>query len=319
VIGTGASAIQLVPAIQPRVSRMHVFQRTPAWIMPHPDRPITRAERGVYRVLPAAQRLMRAGIYWARETFVLGFLHRRLMRLPERIARRHLRSQVPDPELRRKLTPDYAIGCKRILISNDFYPALTEPNVDVVTEGVEEVRPSSIVTSDGIEREVDTIIFGTGFHVTDMPIAERVRGRGGLLLADAWRDGVEAHLGSTVAGFPNLFIVPGPNTGLGHNSMVFMIESQIAYALDCLRVMDERGIGAVDVRADAQAASNADIQRNMQGTVWLSGCASWYLDASGRNTTLWPGFTYPFRRRTRRFDPAEYSLRPAVAAPVPSG
>jgi cation diffusion facilitator CzcD-associated flavoprotein CzcO len=318
VIGTGASAIQFVPQIQPRVDRMHVFQRTPPWIMPHPDRPISRTERRVYRVVPAAQRLMRAGIYWARETFVFGFLHRRLMQLPERIARRHLRSQVPERGLRAKLEPDYAIGCKRILISNDFYPTLSEPNVEVVSESIREVRRSSVVTADGVEREVDTIIFGTGFHVTDMPIAQRVRGRGGQLLADAWRDGMEAHLGATVAGFPNLFIVPGPNTGLGHTSMVFMIESQIAYVLDCLRVMRERGIGAVDVRPDAQAASNAEIQNGMKGTVWLSGCASWYLDASGRNTTLWPGFTYRFRQRTRRFDPTDYTLSPAVAARVPA-
>jgi cation diffusion facilitator CzcD-associated flavoprotein CzcO len=318
VIGTGASAIQFVPQIQPRVGRLHLFQRTPAWIMPHPDRPISRFERRVYRVFPAAQRLMRAGIYWARETFVFGFLHRRLMRMPQRIARRHLRSQVADPELRAKLTPDYEIGCKRILISNDFYPSVTKPNVEVVTDGVREVRASSIVDSEGVERGIDTIIFGTGFQVAKMPIAERVRGRDGRLLADAWRDGMQAHLGTTVAGFPNLFVVPGPNTGLGHTSMVFMIESQIAYVLDCMRVMDANGVGAVDVRPRIQAAYNDDVQENMEGTVWLSGCASWYLDASGRNTTLWPGFTYDFRRRTSRFDPAHYELRAAVPAPVPA-
>jgi cation diffusion facilitator CzcD-associated flavoprotein CzcO len=311
VIGTGASAIQFVPQIQRRVGRLHLFQRTPAWIMPHPDRPISRLERRVYRAFPAAQRLMRAGIYWARETFVFGFLHRRLMRMPQRIARRHLRSQVADADLRAKLTPDYQIGCKRILISNDFYPSLAKPNVEVVTDGVAAVRASSIVDAAGVEREVDTIIFGTGFQVAKMPIAERVRGRDGQLL-----DGMQAHLGTTVAGFPNLFIVPGPNTGLGHTSMVVMIESQIAYVLDCLRVMDANGAGAVDVRPDVQAAYNDEVQENMGGTVWLSGCASWYLDASGRNRTLWPGFTYRFRQRTRRFDPAHYELRAAVPAPV---
>jgi cation diffusion facilitator CzcD-associated flavoprotein CzcO len=318
VIGTGASAIQFVPQIQPRVGRLHLFQRTPAWIMPHADRPLSRLERRVYGAFPAAQRLMRAGIYWARETFVLGFLHRRLMRMPARIARRHLRSQVADPELRAKLTPDYQIGCKRILISNDFYPSLAKPNVEVVTDGVREVRESSIVDAAGVEREVDTIIFGTGFQVAQMPIAERVRGRDGQRLADAWRDGMQAHLGTTVAGFPNLFIVPGPNTGLGHTSMVFMIESQIAYVLDSMRVMDELGAGAVNVRPEVQAAYNAAVQEDMKGTVWLSGCASWYLDASGRNRTLWPGFTFAFRRRTSRFDPAHYELRAAVPAPVPA-
>jgi cation diffusion facilitator CzcD-associated flavoprotein CzcO len=316
VIGTGASAIQFVPQIQPRVGRLHLFQRTPAWIMPHPDRPIGRFERAVYRAFPAAQRLMRAAIYWARETFVVGFLHRRFMRLPRRIARRHLRAQVPDPELRAKLEPSYEIGCKRILLSNDFYPALSQPNVEVVTGGAAEVRPSSIVDAAGVEREVDTIILGTGFHVTRMPIAERVRGRHGRALSEAWSEGMQAHLGTTVPGFPNLFVIPGPNTGLGHTSMVFMIESQIAYVLDCMRVMAKRDAGAVDVRPDAVATYNAEVQERMEGTVWLSGCASWYLDASGRNTTLWPGFTMDFRRRTRRFDPADYELSAAVPAPA---
>src|SRR5437763_6919370 len=317
--GPGASAIQFVPKIQPRVERLHLFQRTPAWIMPHADRPISRLERRVYRRFPRAQRLMRAAIYWARETFVLGFLHRRLMRLPARVARLHLRTQVPDPELRSNLTPDYEIGCKRILVSNDFYPAVTQPNVELVPRGAKEVRARSIVDAAGVEREVDTIIFGTGFQVTRMPIAEHLRGRGGRRLAEAWRDGMQAHLGTMVAGFPNLFIVPGPNTGLGHTSMVFMIESQIAYVLDCMRVMEARGAGAVDVRPEVQAAYNGDVQERSRHTVWLSGCASWYLDPSGRNTTLWPGFTFSFRHKTSRFDPAHFELRAAVPAPLPAG
>src|SRR2546429_2216037 len=172
-------------------------------------------------------------------------------------------------------------------MSNVFYPAVTQPNVELVPGGAKEVRARSIVDAAGVEREVDTIIFGTGFQVTRMPIAEHLRGRGGRLLAEAWRDGMQAHLGTTVAGFPNLFIVPGPNTGLGHTSMVFMIESQIAYVLDIMRAMDERGVGAVDVRPEVQAAYNAAVQEDMKGTVWLSGSASWYLDAPGRNRTLW--------------------------------
>ena len=184
VVGTGASAIQFVPKIQPRVSRLHVFQRTAPWIMPRPDRPLRPWERHLYRALPAAQLLMRAGIYWARESFVVGFRHPRAMRLAERLALRHLERQVPDPELRRKLTPTYRIGCKRVLISNDYLPALTKENVEVVTDAIAEVRPRSIVTADGSERAVDTIIFGTGFHVTDMPAAERIRGRDGQTLAE---------------------------------------------------------------------------------------------------------------------------------------
>ena len=310
VVGTGASAIQFVPKIAPRVGRLHVFQRTAPWIMPRPDRPLKGWERRLYRVLPAAQLLMRAGIYWARESFVFGFRNPRIMRRAERLALRHLQRQVRDPQLRRKLTPSYRMGCKRVLISNDYLPALGRGNVEVVTDAIREVRPRSIVTADGTEREVDTIIFGTGFHVTDMPAAERVRGRDGRTLAEHWQGSPQAHMGSMVAGYPNLFFLVGPNTGLGHNSIVFMIESQVNYVLDALALMRARGAAELDVRPEAQAAYNARIQEQMRGTVWTSGgCASWYLDANGRNTTLWPTFTWPFRTRTRRLEPAEYELR----------
>jgi cation diffusion facilitator CzcD-associated flavoprotein CzcO len=312
VVGTGASAIQFVPRIQREVGELHVFQRTPPWIMPHPDRPLSRLERVAYRRVPALQRLMREGIYWARETFVLGFLHEHVMRLPERLARMHLRRQVADPGLRAKLTPDYRIGCKRILISNDYLPALGRPNVALHTGGVREVRGRTVVAGDGSEAEVDTIIFGTGFHVTDMPAARRVRGRGGLLLDDVWRGSPQAYKGTTIAGFPNLFMLVGPNTGLGHSSMVFMIEAQIAYVMDCLRTMDERGLRTVDVRPEAQARFVAGVQAGMEGTVWASGCASWYLDDTGRNSTLWPGFTWRYRNLTRRFDVDHYDVAPAA-------
>jgi cation diffusion facilitator CzcD-associated flavoprotein CzcO len=308
VVGTGASAIQFVPRIQPEVLQLNVFQRTPPWILPRYDRDFTATERWVFRHVPLAQRAARAGIYWSREGFVAGFtVEPRLMRLPERLARRHLRRQVPDPALRAKLTPDYTIGCKRILISNDYLPALGQPNVDLVTEGIAEVRERSIVTVDGGERPADVIIFGTGFSVTDLPVASRVSGRHGLSLADHWRDGMRAHKGSAVAGFPNLFLLVGPNTGLGHTSQVFMIESQINYVLDALRQIGASGHGVCEVRSEAEAAWDAAVQADMMGTVWTSGgCASWYLDAQGRNTTLWPGSTLRFRLRTRRFDPAAY-------------
>src|SRR4051812_46203601 len=205
VVGTGASAIQFVPRIQPKVSRMHVFQRTPPWIMPHPDRALTPLEHKIYRAFPTAQLAMRAAIYWARETFVLGFMDRRFAKLPERVALKHPRAQGPDPELRRKLTPDYTLGCKRVVISNDYFPTLMQPNVELVTDGIAEVRASSVVTADGAEREVDTIIFGTGFRVTDPPSAHLVRGRDGRTLAETWQGSMEAHLGTTIAGFPNLF------------------------------------------------------------------------------------------------------------------
>jgi cation diffusion facilitator CzcD-associated flavoprotein CzcO len=314
VIGTGASTIQFLPQIQPRVGRLHLYQRTPPWILPHPDRAVTSLEHRVYRRFPAAQRLARGAIYWGRETFVLGFRNVRAMRLPGRIARSHLFRQVRDADLRAKLTPDYTIGCKRILISDDYYPALTQPNVEVVTAPIREVRASSIVDGDGVEREVDTIIFGTGFHVTDMSAGERIRGRGGALLADTWAGSPQAHRGTTIAAFPNLFMLVGPNTGLGHTSMVFMIESQVAYVMESLKFMERAGMATVEVRPEAQADFNERVQREMRGTVWTSGgCASWYLDRAGKNTTLWPGFTWRFRRQTRRFDPDEYVLRRAAA------
>jgi cation diffusion facilitator CzcD-associated flavoprotein CzcO len=314
VVGTGASAIQAVPAIQPSVGHLDVFQRTPPWVMPHRDRPITRMERAVYRRAPALQRIVRSLVYWSRELLVPGLAYRpALMGGVERIARRHLERQVRDPQLRAKLLPSYRIGCKRILPSNHWYPALTQPNVDLVTEPIREIRPEGIVTADGALHEADVIIFATGFHVTDIQWADRIRGRGGVGLDAAWQGSPQAYRGTTVAGFPNLFLLVGPNTGLGHNSIVFMIESQLAYVMDALRTMRERGARAVEVRADAQARYNDRLQRRLQGTVWNSGgCQSWYIDANGRNSTIWPTFTWRYWQQTRRFDAEAYE----VAAPV---
>ena len=315
VIGTGASSIQLVPRIQPQVDRLHVFQRTPPWIVPHRDRSITRSEQLLYRVFPPAQRLVRAAVYCARELFVLPLMHPRDGSLPERVARKHLRAQISDPDLRARLEPRYRIGCKRILISDDYYPALAQPNVEVVTDSIQAITPRGIVTADGVERELDTIILGTGFHVTDMPVAEWVHGGDGRALAEVWRGSPEAYLGTAVSGFPNLFLLVGPNTGLGHNSIVFMIESQLHYLTECLRFMDLGGLDVVEVREHVQRRYNEEIQRRLQGTVWNSGgCVSWYLDEHGKNTTIWPGSTWPYRRRTRRFQPDDYELRPRAPA-----
>jgi cation diffusion facilitator CzcD-associated flavoprotein CzcO len=310
VIGTGASAIQFVPRIRPQVERLHIYQRTPPWIMPHPDRPTTELERTVWRAIPRSQHLWRGAVWTARESLVVGLtLEPRLMSSMERVARRHLRRQVPDPALRRALTPRYRLGCKRILISNEYLPALCEDNVELVADGVREMRPRSIVAGDGSEREVDTIIFGTGFQVTSPPSAAYLRGRHGQLLADAWSDGMSAYLGTTISGFPNAFMIVGPNTGLGHSSMIYMIESQIAYVMQALRAMARRGALAIDVRADVQRAYNDELQRRLERTVWnTGGCRSWYLDSGGRNTTLWPSFTFRFRERTRSFDESDYEL-----------
>jgi cation diffusion facilitator CzcD-associated flavoprotein CzcO len=319
VIGTGASAIQLVPHIQPQVSKLHVFQRTPPWVVPHRDRRTSRPERLLYRVCPPAQRAVRALTYVSRELFVFTLMHPHAGSLPERAARRHLRKQVPDPELRAKLTPRYRIGCKRTLISNDYYPAVGAPNVELVTDSIAALTPRGIVTADGRERELDTIILGTGFHVTDMPVAEWVHGRGGRTLDDVWRGSPQAYLGTTVAGFPNLFMLVGPNTGLGHNSLVFMIESQLNYAIDCIRHLDRSDAATFEVREDVQRRFNEEVQRRLEGSVWTSGgCVSWYLDAHGRNSTIWPGFTWPFRQRLRHFRAGDYELSPrGGTAPAP--
>ena len=310
VIGTGASAIQTVPQIQPIVEHLDVFQRTPPWVMPHRDRPITNLERRIYRRFPALQRVVRSAVYFSREMLVPGFVHRpKLMKMPQRVARRHIEKNIADPVLRAKLTPDYSFGCKRVLPSNEWYPALTQPNVSVITTGISEVRPNGIVTEDGDLHEVDTIVFATGFHVTDHKFARIVRGREGTLMADAWNGSPQAYRGTAVAGFPNLFIITGPNTGLGHNSLVYMIEAQLDYLMDALRTIDARGATRVEVRRAVQDAYNADIQSRMPGTVWNSGgCSSWYIDANGRNTTIWPDFTWRYRRQLQRFDSAAYEL-----------
>ncbi|MDP1848759.1 MAG: NAD(P)/FAD-dependent oxidoreductase [Solirubrobacteraceae bacterium] len=319
VIGTGASAIQFVPRIADRVGQMHVFQRTAPWILPHSDRPTTRLERLLYRKLPFLQKVVRGGVYWSRESFLLGFISKpNIMGGAEKIAAAHMRRQVKDPELRRKLEPKFRLGCKRVLISNEWYPALTRPDVELVTEGISAIRGNTIILADGSKREVDTIIFGTGFHVTDPPSAQLVRGRDGGTLADRMQAGIQAYLGATVEGLPNYFKLIGPNTGLGHNSMVYMIESQLNYVIDALRVMDEQGYAEFEVRPDAMAAYNAQIQSKLPGTVWMSGCASWYLDADGKNTTIWPDYTWRFRHRTRRFDTRAYTMRPPVEVGAPA-
>jgi cation diffusion facilitator CzcD-associated flavoprotein CzcO len=318
MVGTGASAIQIVPSIQPRVGRLTLFQRTPAWVLPRADRAIGPLERALHRRLPFTTKVRRGVLWGIRELQVQAFTkHPDELGLVERVARRHMTRVVKDPVLRAKLTPDYRIGCKRILLSNDYYPALVRPNVDVVASGLEEVRGSTLVAADGTEAEADVIVFGTGFHVTDMPIAERVVGADGRTLAEAWKDGMEALRGATAAGFPNFMTVIGPNTGLGNSSMILMIESQLNYLADYVRQLDVLGGRvALDARPEAVGAWNRRVQERMRRTVWnTGGCTSWYLDANGRNTTIWPGTTYEFRRATRHVDLAEYAvLRPGAGS-----
>ena len=315
VVGTGASAIQIVPSIAKTVGKMHVFQRTAPWIVPKPDGPISERKRALFRRFPALQTLARRSIYWKRELLGAGFaLDPRINRALGRVASLYLRQQVRDPALREKLTPHYTMGCKRVLPTNDWYRTLQRDNVEVVTDGIAEIRPHSIVTKDGVERPVDAIVYATGFEAAEVRPQFSIRGRRGLELTEAWKDGFEAYLGTTVTGFPSFFMIVGPNTGLGHSSMILMMESQFAYVLDAIRTMRERGLRFVDVRPDAQREYNEAIQARLRRRVWATGgCVSWYNTKDGKNTTLWPGFTFEFRLRTRRFDASSYELAPEIA------
>ncbi len=310
MIGTGASAAQIVPAVQPDVARLTLFQRTPPWVLPRADRRITAAEQWLHGKVPAVGALRR-GMLWSVRELQVGLFTKwpDQLGMMERLAASHMRKAVKDPALRAKLTPDYRIGCKRILLSNDYYPALARPNVDVVASGLAEVRGSTLVAADGTETGADVIVFGTGFRITDMPIGERVTGAHGTTLAEEWKDGMAALRGASAAGFPNFLTIIGPNTGLGNNSMILIIEAQLNYMADFLRQLDTiGGRAALDARPSAVRAWNRTIQRRMERTVWNTGCDSWYLDARGRNTTVWPGTTAEFRKVTRRVDLAEYQL-----------
>ncbi len=321
VIGTGASAVQFVPQVAPQVAHLDLYQRTPPWVMPKPDRAIGERERALYRRVPALQRLHRYAIYWLLESRLPGFTTRQgIMRLGQGVAKRNIRRAIADPALRRRVTPSYTMGCKRVLMSGDYYPALARANVDVVTDGIAEVRPDGILTADGRFRPADAIIFGTGFHVTDALDDFHLVGRNGLKLADAWADGMQAYLGVAVAGFPNVFLLLGPNSGLGHNSVVFMAESQVNYVLQALRLLGRRRAGTVEVRPDVQRRYNDDLQRRLAGTVWnTGGCTSWYLDRNGVNRALWPTFTWRYWLRTRRLDSADFEIRTGAAPRVAAG
>lgn len=314
VIGSGASAIQFVPQIAPKVEHLDVYQRTPNWIIPRPDRPYSERAKRLFARLPLLRRLYRAFIYWGHEARVFGLvLNPGFMKLFQKIAERHIDRQVTDPALKAKVTPDYLIGCRRILISNDWYPAVSRANVDLITDGIREIREHSIVTRDGKERAVDCLIFGTGFYATDNPIGAVVHGRDGVTLASEWRNGEEAYLGTMVKKFPNLFLIVGPNTGVGHTSMVFIIESQVALIRRLLARLRNSGSGTLEVRAEVQDEFNRKLQAQLRSSVWSTGCKSWYQHRSGKITALWPGFTFSFRRQTRAVSERDYVLEKPVA------
>ncbi|UDY23066.1 flavin-containing monooxygenase [Nocardioides sp. Kera G14] len=315
VIGTGASAIQIVPEIQPVAGHLDVYQRTAPWVIPRNEHRYSGLEKLAFRRVPGLQKAARLAIYWGREAYVPAFAWQPKLAAPaKQLALRNIRKGIKDPELRAKVTPDYEIGCKRILISNRYYPALDADNTELVTDPIARVTPTGIVTADGTEREIDVLIVATGFEATDIPIAHHVRGRGGESMADRFkRTGAAAYKGSTVPGFPNLFFVIGPNTGLGHSSMVFIIESQVQYLRDAIRTMRVNDFGTVEPTEDAFREWNAVLQKQLARSVWSTGgCASWYLDEEGRNTTLWPSFTFLFRHLLHTFDVDRY----VVTAPA---
>jgi cation diffusion facilitator CzcD-associated flavoprotein CzcO len=304
VIGTGASGIQIVPAIAPECASLTLFQRTPAWIIPRQDRPIDTATRSAYRSRPWRQGLSRGLTYARLESRAFAFTRAPgLLRFAQRSVLKHLAARVRDPDLRRRLTPDYTLGCKRILLSDDFYPALQRPNVNLVDQGVVRVTAAGVVTADGRAFPLDVLVAATGFQVADAGAPFEVIGRQGADLDRVWADGAQAYLGTTVSGFPNLFMMTGPNTGLGHNSMVYVIESQVRFVLAALQALERRGATAFEVRPAVQAGFNLALQQRLAGSVWnTGGCRSWYLSADGKNRTLWPDFTFVLRRRLSRFD-----------------
>lgn len=311
VVGTGASAIQFIPEIAKQAGHVVVFQRTPPWIHPRPDFEIPPAVRATFAAAPPVMRAFRAGIYWMLEARAAGFaVHPRLMAPLQRMARRHIARQIGDPALRAKVTPDYTIGCKRILLSSDYYPALTSPNVDLVTGPIARITENGLVCADGSAYDVDVIIYGTGFKTIEAVAELNVAGHDGVKLQDVWRGGIEAYHGITVAGFPNFFLLLGPNTGLGHNSVVFMIESQVRHVMSCLRLIAANNAETIEVEVSALRRFNDGIQRRLRRAVWSEGgCKSWYLDADGVNRALWPGFSFEYWARTRRARRADYVLR----------
>lgn len=325
VIGTGASAIQLVPAIADRVSELTLFQRTPAWVMARRDRTLTSAEHWLYRHLPAAQKVARLGLYLSREATVGAFTkHPQLLRRAQALAKRNLTKAIADPDLRARLTPDYVMGCKRVLLSNTYYPALAKPTTRLIDSGLARIEGNTLISADGRSAEVDVLAFATGFHTTDLPVAEHIHNGRGQSLAEVWAGDMSALRGTTVSGFPNLCFVIGPNTGLGHNSMVHVIESQLSYIVGYvreLRDLERAGRTPVlDARTEAQRRWNTTVAKRMERTVWSTGgCVSWYQNAAGRNPTLWPASTITFRRATRRIDPAEYEQPADPGDPVDPG
>lgn len=310
VVGTGASAIQFVPQIQPKVAHLDLYQRTAPWVVPKRDREIKATEQWLLEHVPGAHWLRRTGLYWLMESRVVGFAYQpKVNELIERIVKRYLREQIKNPALLEKLTPTYRFGCKRVLISNDYYPALQRPNVDVISDPIERITEHGVRTRSGVERNVDALILGTGFRVTEYLSSIEVVGRDGVELNQEWQRSLRNYLGITVSGFPNLFLLMGPNTGLGHNSMIFMIEAQSRYAANAIAAMRDKNLASIDVKPVVEAAFRRELSSKMKNTVWTTGCSSWYQTPDGE-VFLWPGATVDYWWRTRSVALDDYVIRP---------
>ncbi len=317
VIGTGASAIQFVPAIQPKVAHLDLYQRSAPWVGPKADNPIKGVHAWALKRVPGYRAFRRGWNKNGRE--ILAFLFKRpplAEKTIQGMAARHLAKSVPDPELRAKLTPNFAVACKRLLFSNKWYPAIQQDNVEIINGAIDKVTENGVIGSDGRERTVDAIILGTGFLATKRPIADKLSGRGGVKLADAWEaGGMKAYRGTTVAGFPNLFLMLGPNTSLGHSSQTVMIEAQIAYVVDAVKTLNKRGLSSVEVNPEAVEAYNKEIESWLDGSVWdAKTCTSWYTDSTGRNPSIWPANTRKFTRGTKKFDLDAYQVATLAGA-----
>lgn len=316
IVGTGASAIQVVPAIAETAEAVHVFQRTPPWVVPRKDRPYTALEKTLFRSVPGLMRALRGAIFWRNDVrYAMAFQQRGVLaRALEGLMRWGIRQQVDDPALVARLTPDYHPGCKRILISSDWYPALQRPDVHVHDGGAVAVHPQGVEAASGAVVDLDVLIWCTGFRVDDPLGALAVQGVGGQDLRGFWGPRPRAYLGMAAPGFPNAFLLLGPNTALGHNSVVVMIEAQVGYAVQAIR--HTLGLGeeaALDVRPERVDAFVAEVDGKLDGQVWQSGCRSWYLNDAGENFTIWPGSAAAYARRMRRFDAGDYVVVGASA------
>jgi len=318
VIGTGASAIQFVPEIAKVAARVDVYQRSAPYVLPKADRPYRDFEQALFDRLPAVRKADRLRIFLYGELLTSGFvLSPKLLAGPMQLWRRQLRSQIADPWLRAKCVPDYLMGCKRVVFSNDWYPALARPNVTLVTDQIERIVSDGVITADGTTCTVDVMIYGTGFRAVEFLAPMAVSGLDGLRLQQAWQEGAHAYLGITVPGFPNFFMLYGPNTNLGGNSIIYMLEGQIGYVLGAIEALQAERLAWVDVRPEVEQAFNSWVHSASEKSVWETGCHSWYTTASGRNTNNWPDHTFLYRHRVRRFDLAAYRVRPKQ--PVTAG